>query len=101
MPGELGNAFYFGHSSDFPNKPGNYKTVFALLPRIELDDEIMVSDEKGRVYTYKAIEKKIVKPTQTEILAQGNRTKRLLTLQTSYPIGTAISRFIVVAKLAE
>src|SRR3990167_1995192 len=29
LPGEFGNAFYFGHSSDFISKPGRYKTVFA------------------------------------------------------------------------
>lgn len=99
LPGQAGNAFYFGHSSDFGYKAGDYKTVFALLPQIELGETIEVSDSVGRVYKYEVVNTLVVSPTQTEVLSQGNREERLLTLQTSYPVGTAFKRFIVQAKL--
>lgn len=100
-PGEDGNAYFFGHSSDFPTKPGHYKTVFALLPRIHLGDQVVVTDEAGRAYTYEVIDRQVIKPTDTQWLSQGDRSEKLLTLQTSYPVGTAISRFIVRARLVK
>lgn len=98
-PGEYGNAFYFGHSSDFGYKVGKYKTVFALLPHIELGETIEITNTRGRVFTYEVVNTLVVSPTQTEVLSQGDRSKKLLTLQTSYPVGTAFKRFIVQAKL--
>ena len=41
-PGEYGNVYIFGHSSDNAWSPGDYKTVFALLPRIEIGAKIVV-----------------------------------------------------------
>lgn len=97
--GERGNAFFFGHSSDFPTKPGNYKTVFALLPHIQMGQEIVVTDAKGVVYRYEAVSTHVVKPTDTQWLQQGDRSEAIITLQTSYPVGTAINRFLVIGKL--
>lgn len=99
--GEKGNAFFFGHSSDFPTKPGNYKTIFALLPHIQMGQEIIVTDTKGVVYKYEAVSTHIVKPTDTQWLKQGDRSEAMITLQTSYPVGTAINRFLVIGKLKE
>ena len=98
-PGEYGNAFYFGHSSDFAYKVGKYKTVFALLPQIELGDAIEITDADGQLYVYEVFNTLVVSPTQTEVLSQGDRSERLLSLQTSYPVGTAFKRFIAQAKL--
>lgn len=97
-PGEYGNAFFFGHSSDFPTKPGNYKTVFALLPEIEPGAVIEITDRYGRLYIYEVFDQQIVSPNQTEFLEQGDRDKKILTLQTSYPVGTALRRYIVQAE---
>ncbi|MDD5606165.1 MAG: sortase [Patescibacteria group bacterium] len=99
LPGQTGNAFYFGHSSDFAYKPGEYKTVFALLPQVAVGDVVEVSDARGRVYSYEIYNTMVVSPTQIEVLGQGDGNERLLTLQTSYPVGTAFKRFIVQAKL--
>ncbi len=98
LPGGLGNAFYFGHSSDFPTKPGNYKTVFALLPEIRVGDIINITDRTGRLFTYEVFNKQVVSSSQTEFLSQGDKSEKLLTLQTSYPVGTALKRYIVQAK---
>jgi len=98
-PGELGNAYYFGHSSDYISKPGYYKTVFALLPQINLDDEILITNQQGRLFSYRVISQQIVSATATEWLDQGDNHRRLLTLQTSYPVGTALARYIVQAEM--
>src|SRR5690606_23438706 len=99
--GHRGNAFFFGHSSDFPTKPGNYKTVFALLPHIEMGDEVVLTDKDGKVYRYQVFDTHVVKPTDTQWLNQETEGKSLLTLQTSYPVGTALQRFLVRAELVK
>jgi sortase A len=98
FPGQQGNVYIFGHSSDFAFTPGNFKTVFALLPRIELGAQIKLTDEEGIVYYYKVTDKFVVDPDDTSVLSQ-DTDKSLLTLQTSYPVGTALRRYIVIAEL--
>lgn len=100
LPGEPGNAYIFGHSSDFPTAKGNYKTVFALLPKIELGSVIQISDQEGRLYKYIVKEKFVSQPNNLQVLNQDLSIKQL-SLQTSYPIGTALRRYIVVAYLDE
>ncbi|MFA6131398.1 MAG: sortase [Patescibacteria group bacterium] len=100
-PGEPGNVYIFGHSSDFLMFPGNYKTIFATLPHIEIGADIIISDGTGIVYTYRVIETKIVNPKDLSVLDQGDGTTSLLTLQTSYPLGTALKRFVVIAELVD
>lgn len=99
--GELGNAYYFGHSSDFAFSKGDFKTVFALLPKIELGAEIIVTNIDGLEFKYSVIDKKVVNNNDVSVLEQGDRSQRLLSLQTSYPVGTALQRFVVIAKLVE
>lgn len=97
--GELGNAYLFGHSSDFAFKGGNFKTVFALLPHIENGAEIIVSNGEGKVFHYIVSQSFVAQSTDTHLLDQGDKKEQILTLQTSYPIGTALKRYIVVAKI--
>lgn len=100
-PGEFGNVYIFGHSSDYAFSVGNYKTVFALLPKIEIEAEILISNENGDQFVYKIMDKLIVNPNETKYLDQYQNKEQLLTLQTSYPVGTAWKRFLVIAKLAQ
>jgi sortase A len=97
-PGQKGNVYIFGHSSDFAFTPGNFKTVFALLPRIEIGAQIKLTDEEGIIYYYKVTDKFVVDANRTDVLDQ-DTSKSILTLQTSYPIGTALRRYIVIAEL--
>lgn len=99
LPGELGNSYIFGHSSDYPWKPGNYKTVLALLPKISLNEQILVSNPSGAVFRYRVTKTQVVAANDVSWLDQNNYQSRILTLQTSYPIGTALKRFIVRAEL--
>ena len=101
MAGEAGNAYFFGHSSDFPTKPGNYKSVFALLPKIETGARIVITDDAGKKFVYEVFDTHVVGPNETQWLEQGERKEKLLTLQTSYPVGTALKRFLVQARLID
>src|SRR6185503_5630476 len=44
LPGQPGNVYIFGHSSDYSWSKGQYKTIFALLPRVAIGDIITITD---------------------------------------------------------
>ncbi len=98
-PGTFGNCYIFGHSSDYVWSDGKFKNVFALLPKIKKGDEILVSDEQGVQYTYVVFDTKIVGNNEIKYVDQGDMTKKILTVQTSYPVGTALRRFLAIAEL--
>lgn len=97
-PGQNGNVYIFGHSSDFLWSKGNYKNIFAPLPRIKLGAEINISDSSGNKISYLVLSKSAVSAHYTDVFKQ-DPTKQILTLQTSYPLGTALARYIVIAEL--
>lgn len=101
LPGELGNPYIFGHSSDYGWKPGDYKRVFTPLVDIPVGTLVRITDHDGDLFIYKIIETKIVGPKDVTVLDQQNYERRLLTLQTSWPVGTALKRFVAVAELDE
>jgi LPXTG-site transpeptidase (sortase) family protein len=100
-PGELGNCYIFGHSSDYPWAKGDYKTVFKELPNIQKGTEIFVTDEKGNRFAYAVTDAFVASASDTHLLGQGDKKTRNLTLQTSYPLGTAFKRWIVLAVIRE
>lgn len=95
LPGEGGNIFIFGHSSYYLHKPGNYKTIFKNLNKLEKGDEIDII-LNGKKYDYYVNEKKIIKPNQVEYLNQTNYEQ--LSLMTCYPPGSIKYRLIVLAR---
>ncbi|GEM_PF-951146 len=97
--GVVGNTYIFGHSSDYAFAKGDYKTVFALLPKVEIGAEIIVTNERAEQFKYIVYEKFVAENTATYLLDQDTKGKKILTLQTSYPIGTALQRYIVKAEL--
>lgn len=99
--GEVGNMYIFGHSSDFVFSAGDYKTIFSLLPKIEEGTEIEISDSLGRRFVYKVSRSYATDKNDLTVLSQDTGSKKILTLQTSYPIGTALRRWIVIAEIIE
>jgi LPXTG-site transpeptidase (sortase) family protein len=95
--GQPGNAFFAGHSSDWFGKPGNYKNVFALLPEVRDGDYFIISNETA-MYYYRVVETVITGPKDTTVLERGEGAP-FASLQTSYPVGAAHKRFVVVGKL--
>jgi LPXTG-site transpeptidase (sortase) family protein len=96
-PGEAGNSFIFGHSSNFPWAKGNYNDVFALLNELSTGDEIIVYF-KQKKFVYVVKEKIIVKPWHVSSLG-GEDTMQRLTLMTCWPLGTTLNRLLVVTEL--
>lgn len=98
-PGENGNAFIFGHSSNFPWMPGAYNQVFALLDQLVYGDEIIVYYNQKK-YVYVISEKQIVKPGDVKVLNR-DVNKKELSLMTCWPVGTTLKRMVVFAELKE
>lgn len=97
-PGEVGNYFILGHSSDYIWRAGEYKDVFALLNKLENDDEIKIYYQ-GKEYKYKVQDKMIVAPSEVEVLSP--TPESTLSLMTCWPIGTPLKRLVVKARLVE
>lgn len=100
LPGQKGNVYIFGHSSDLPWSKGNYKTIFELLPQIKKGSVIAITDSNGTLFHYQVTNQFVVGSKDVSVLTQPKDTY-MLTLQTSYPIGTALKRYIVQAELTE
>lgn len=98
LPGQAGNCYIFGHSSDYIWSKGKYKTIFAPLPKTTIGTEIVISDNQGVKFVYTVIDSKKVSAKDLSVLKQ-DYTKKILTLQTSYPVGTALARWVVVAEM--
>jgi sortase A len=100
LPGETGNSYIVGHSSDYLTSLGDYKTVFKDLPELTTGDIIIIQSGQQEL-EYRVTKTRIVAANDVSVLSQQTQGKKLLTLQTSYPIGTAQKRFIVVATLVK
>lgn len=96
-PGEEGNSFIFGHSSNYPWMKGDYNNVFALLDNLTFGDEIIVYYNQQK-YTYVIREKKIVKPGNVSVMKR-EQGKKELSLMTCWPVGTTLNRLLVFAEL--
>jgi sortase A len=99
LPGEKGNAFIFGHSSNYPWVKGEYNEVFALLDHLEFGDQIIVYyNQKKFIYTIR--EKKVVRPGDVRALERNPEASEL-SLMTCWPIGTTLKRMLVFAELTK
>ncbi len=94
MPGDKGNVVVTGHSSYFPWDPGRFKDVFALLHQVDVGDHVIVYHEQKK-YEYEVYEKKVVKPSQVDVLTQNGEDR--LTLITCTPVGTDLNRLVLFA----
>ncbi|MBI2797873.1 sortase [Candidatus Saccharibacteria bacterium] len=97
-PGDVGNAVFFGHSSNDWWQPGNYKYVFVLLEKLAPGDTYQIN-YNSRKYIYTVTSTKIVEPTDLSVLKQ--TAEPTSTLITCTPPGTSWKRFIVSAKQTE
>lgn len=101
LPGEPGNPYIFGHSSDYAWKAGAYKQVLKPLVDIPVGTKVRITNPDGELFTYTVIETKIVGPKEVSVLDQYGYERTMLTLQTSWPVGTALKRFIAICELDE
>ena len=95
-PGELSNPVIFGHSSNNIFNHGDYKFVFVLLSRLEIDDTFMIN-YNSRQYVYRVFNKKVVKPKDVAVLSEKPKPA-MVTLITCDPPGSSANRLIVQAE---
>ena len=93
-PGQWGNAFIFGHSSNFPWMKWNYNDVFALLDHVVYWDEVIVYYNQKK-YVYKIYGKEVIRPGNVSVLHSDDKQDSQITLMTCWPIGTTLNRLIV------
>jgi sortase A len=96
IPGEAGNVYLFGHSTNFDWNAAGYNAEFYLLNKLVSGDLITLI-YNGNQYRYQVKETKIVRNENLSVLDQPESGK-LLTLQTCWPPGTTWRRLIVVAE---
>jgi len=108
LPGSKGrdrnNTFIYGHSA-LPQyfSPTNYKTIFAVLPKLEIGDDFTVYyNEKVFKYTIEA--KQVLKPKDVNPLNPVtwlSPGESYTTLMTCVPPGGVSERLLIVGKLTK
>lgn len=95
-PGAPGNIFITGHSSDYWWTPGDYKTVFSLLDKLENGDEIVIR-YRDYDFIYKIYNKEVVDKEDINRFVTNDKVQTL-TLMTCFPVGTDWRRLIIQAE---
>jgi sortase A len=97
LPGQTGNAAFFGHSSNNIFNKGKYKFAFVLLHTLVPGDTFYLA-YNGKMYVYQVISRQIVPPSDVGVLGPVAGQTATATLITCDPPGTSINRLIVVGK---
>jgi len=95
LPGETGNTFITGHSSNYPWVGSQYNAIFALLGNVSIGDYIQLKYDNTN-YIYRVTKKFVVSPNETAVMNSDDNST-ILTLMTCTPVGTNIKRLIVQA----
>ncbi len=90
--GKPGTAIILGHSSAYPWYNGNYGSVFALLEKLEIGDEFVVSYQNKKYY-YRVSEKDIVVPLDFKVEEKDNKSH--LILMSCWPVRTNRLRMVI------
>jgi hypothetical protein len=84
QPGEIGNSYIVGHSSNFDYIKSDYKTVFKPLESIsQPGEEFLLYDQDGRELKFCTFETKEIAEADVEEAYKDFDNKRIVTLQTS------------------
>jgi len=97
LPGQSGNAAFFGHSSNNIFNKGKYKFAFVLLHTLLQGDTFYLS-YNGKMYVYKVISRSIVDPSDVSVLNSVAGQTATATLITCDPPGTSLHRLVVVGQ---
>ena len=97
-PGEVGNSFFTGHSSNYRWAKGNHNYIFALLNKLESGDLVVVHFE-GKKYVYQVFENVVVSSKDVSVLDQTDES--IISLMTCDPPGTSWKRRVVKGRQVE
>ncbi len=94
LPGQNGNAAFFGHSSSNIFNNGKYKFAFVLLHELTTGDVFYIT-YNGKVYAYQVFAREIVPPTQVSVLNDTKGKQATAVLITCDPPGFSTNRLVV------
>jgi len=97
LPGEGGNIFIVGHSSNYFWIKSDYNQIFTLLDKLSPGDRIEIK-KNGRSYFYDVFQSKVVSSEDVSILQSSQ--SEILTLMTCWPVGTSLNRLVIQSKYA-
>ncbi len=89
---ENGTMVIMGHSSAYPWYKGQYGSIFALLNKLNVGDEIIVFS-KQKSFTYTVEGKEIKAPK--DLIFQKDKNNSVLYLVSCWPVNTAWKRIVV------
>ncbi len=98
FPGE-GTTYLFSHSTNYDWFVSDLNAVFYHIKNLAEGDTIVLF-YKGKQFTYRLTEKKIVSPSEISYLVGHAGDKRLI-LQTCWPPGSTTERLLIFADLVE
>ncbi len=95
MPGQNGNAAYFGHSAvNIFNNGVKYKFAFSLLHEVTTGDLFYIT-YSGKTFAYRVFEKQVVPPTQVSVISDTRGKTATAVLITCDPPGVSTNRLVV------
>lgn len=94
LPGQQGNAAFFGHSSNNIFNKGKYKFAFVLLHEL-VPGDLFYLTYNGKVYTYRVFQKRVVEPSEVSVLNAVEGKTATAVLITCDPPGTSLHRLVV------
>ncbi|MCX6808547.1 MAG: sortase [Candidatus Berkelbacteria bacterium] len=94
LPGQNGNVYITGHSSNYVWAKGNYNSIFAVINRLVAGDLVYLN-YRNKIFTYKVTDQKVVAASDLSIMAQTDGAR--LSIVTCWPVGTSFKRMVVLA----
>lgn len=99
FPDENGAVYLFSHSTSYEWFVKDLNAVFYLLKNLDVNDPVVLI-YKGKRYTYRLSEKRIVSPDDVSFL-NPIEGKKMLILQTCWPPGSTTQRLLLFADLTD
>lgn len=106
-PGEVGNSYIIGHSSNYSSVESDYNFIFEpIIEKVSEGEEFVVYDNLGRELTFRVIETKSVRQEEVGEAYKKFDDKRTVTLQGSILEQTAdgwlpTKRYLVTGELVQ
>jgi LPXTG-site transpeptidase (sortase) family protein len=94
LPGQNGNAAYFGHSSGNIFNNGKYKFAFTLLHDLTTGDLFYIS-YGGKKYAYRVFDREVVSPSDVAVINDTRGKQATAELITCDPPGISRNRLVV------
>jgi LPXTG-site transpeptidase (sortase) family protein len=94
LPGQNGNAAYFGHSSGNIFNNGKYKFAFTLLHDLTTGDLFYIT-YNGKTYAYRIFDRAVVPPSDVGVINDTRGKQATATLITCDPPGISTNRLVL------